>query len=379
MPIVVLFYQSNNLGMKEVLFLQGVYSVAIVIFEIPSGYFADILGRRTTLITGSILGTLGFALYSIGHGFWIFLFAEVVLGIGQSFISGADSAILYDSLICLKKEDKYLKYEGRLISIGNFAEAIAAIGGGLLAEMSLRTPYYFQIGIAFIAIPASILMTEPLSSSKKLSTSFRHILKIVKFSLISNKRLRWNLFYSAIIGASTLTMAWFIQPYLKYLDISPAGIGILWSLLNLSVGITAFFAWKIERMIGKKTTILSIALLVAGFYIIVSLNIGYFAIIIFFLFYLVRGVATPVLKDYINKITESEIRATVLSIRNFVIRINFAIIGPFLGWYTDAFSLRQALFLAGILFLTLGTYAALMFMIVQKNKVISYFENNEKS
>ena len=44
MPIVVPFYKDNGLGMKDVMLLQGVYSVTIVVLEIPSGYFADVLG-----------------------------------------------------------------------------------------------------------------------------------------------------------------------------------------------------------------------------------------------------------------------------------------------------------------------------------------------
>ena len=98
MPIITLFYQENGLGMKDVLLLQGIYSVAIVVLEIPSGYFADVWGRKSTLIIGSFLGVLGFAIYSFTSGFWSFLVAELVLGIGQSFISGSDSALLYDTL-----------------------------------------------------------------------------------------------------------------------------------------------------------------------------------------------------------------------------------------------------------------------------------------
>ncbi|RPI41295.1 MAG: MFS transporter, partial [Bacteroidetes bacterium] len=94
MPIVVPFYESNGLSMTDIMILQAVYSVAIVILEIPSGYLADVIGRRKTLIMGSVFGTLGFMTYSLSHGFTGFLVAEVILGIGQSCISGADSAML---------------------------------------------------------------------------------------------------------------------------------------------------------------------------------------------------------------------------------------------------------------------------------------------
>ena len=117
MPIIVLFYQENGLGMTEVLTLQAVYSIAIVALEIPSGYAADVWGRKTTLIIGSILGVVGFSIYSFSFGFWGFFAAELTLGIGQSFISGSDSAMLYDSLKSNNRQSDYLKYEGRIVQL----------------------------------------------------------------------------------------------------------------------------------------------------------------------------------------------------------------------------------------------------------------------
>jgi len=70
MPIVVPFYESNGLGMKDIMVLQAVYSVAIVILEIPSGYLADVIGRKKTLIIGAVFGVLGFTTYSFSIGFW---------------------------------------------------------------------------------------------------------------------------------------------------------------------------------------------------------------------------------------------------------------------------------------------------------------------
>jgi MFS family permease len=70
-----------------------------------------------------------------------------------------------------------------------------------------------------------------------------------------------------------------------------------------------------------------------------------------FLFYLTRGIATPILKNYINQYAQSEIRATILSVRDFIIRIIFAAIGPLLGWITDNISLKSAFLLAGGIYL----------------------------
>ncbi|HXK82126.1 MAG TPA: MFS transporter [Bacteroidales bacterium] len=351
MPIIVLFYQDNGLGMTDVLTLQAVYSISIVIMEIPSGYMADIWGRRNTIILGAVLGTVGFGVYSFSFGFLGFLCAELILGIGQSLISGADSAMLYDTLFEQNRQDEYLKYEGRVLSLGNFSETFAAIAGGLLAEISLRTPFIAQIFVAFIAIPAAFILYEPIRTKQVGKGSIKRILAIVKYSIFTNINLRRNIFYSSLIGCATLTMAWFLQPYLfDILNFSKSEIGIAWSLLNLVVGLTTLIAYKIEKKVGMLNIVILIAILIPAGYIAMGFISSLWIIPILFVFYFTRGIATPVLKDYINRITESDIRATVLSVRNFVIRILFSIIGPFLGYYSDLYSLQSALLLAGCIF-----------------------------
>lgn len=362
MPIVVPFYKENGLEMTEVMFLQGIYSITIVILEIPSGYLADVIGRKRTLLIGSILGFSGFLTYSLSGGVWGFLLAEVILGFGQSLISGADSALLYDSLLDMRREKEYIKFEGRITSIGNGAEALAGILGGLLAGISLRTPYIAQTGIALIAVPAAFFLIEPVRHGIKPLLKFRDILQVVKYSLFINRELKRNIFFSALIGTATLTMAWFVQPVFLELKIPIEGFGLLWTLLNLTVGLFAAIAHWLEKKLDMAGTIILIAVSIPAGYIALSFNLTYTGIFILFLFYAVRGFATPVLKDYINRLTESNVRATVLSVRNFIIRLNFALIGPFLGWYTDHYTLAQAFLLAGIIFMCLSLLTMFFFL-----------------
>lgn len=370
MPIIVLFYQENGLNMQDVLTLKGIYSVAVVILEIPSGYIADVWGRKKSLILGSILGCLGFVVYSFSSEFSGFLLAELILGVGSSFISGSDSALLYDSLLKMGKEKEYLKQESRVMSVGNFAEALAGIAGGSLALISLRTPFIFQSFIAFIAIPASFLLLDPNQNSEKVKAGFRHILSIVKFSLWDNAQLRWNLVLSSVIGCATLTLAWFIQPYLRDLNLEVSTIGIIWTLLNLTVGFVALWAYRVDEYLGKTGTSIFIVIGISVGFILTGWFNSMIGIGVLFFFYFVRGIATPVLKNYINQITQSEMRATVLSIRNFIIRICFAIIGPFLGWYTDHYSLSSALMLAGGIFLLLGGISVVLMSQSERNNTL---------
>ena len=362
MPIVVPFYESNGLTMKDIMVLQAIYSIAIVVLEIPSGYLADVIGRRKTLILGAIFGTFGFATYSFSHGFMGFLIAEIILGIGQSCISGADSAMLYDSLLEKGEEKKYSRFEGRIISLGNISEAAAGIIGGLLAGITLRTPYIAQSFVAFIALPAAITLVEPSRKVPLIKAGIMEIVHIARFALFEDRSLRRNILFSAIIGTATLTMAWFAQPFFEFTGIGIKCYGILWTTLNLTVAITSYTAHRLESKLGQKWSILIIALTIPLAYLALGRLHLSSGLIILYLFYLVRGYATPVLKDYINRVTASHIRATVLSVRNFIIRLLFAITGPFLGWVKDIYSLPQALTLAGIIFLVLGILSAILFL-----------------
>lgn len=350
MPIIVLFYNSNGLDMQEIFMLQGVYSLTLMALEIPTGYFADIAGRKTSMLLGSMFGFSGYLIYSCFSGFWIFALAEVILGIGQSLISGADSAMLYDTLAAKRLTPKYTRLEGRITSIGNFAEAFAGIIGGMLALISLRTPFFVQASVAFIALPAALLLKEPPVRLAARKPGWVDVIGIVRNTLITDRKLRWNTLFSAFIGSATLTMAWFAQPFFKTINIPLSWYGTIWAILNLSVGLAAIKAWKFEEKFGPAKTVLIFTIILISGYFLLSFFSLKASLLILVVFYLARGIATPTLRNYINLVTTSDVRATVLSVRNLVIRFTFAVLGPLFGWITDLYGLSKAFFFAGLIF-----------------------------
>ena len=139
MPIIVIFFQDNGLEMRHIFLLKAINAVTVVALEIPSGYMADVLGRRKTLILGTVLNFGGFVAYSLAHGFGGFVIAELLIGVSMSFISGADSAMLFDTLKSAKRTGDYAKLEGRITALGNFSEAGAGIVGGFLAGIDRKS------------------------------------------------------------------------------------------------------------------------------------------------------------------------------------------------------------------------------------------------
>ena len=360
MPVAALFYTANGLDDFDIYLLQAIYSFSVAAMEIPSGYMADVIGRRTSLIVGSILGTLGFALYSLSDSFTTFLVAEMVLGVGGSFISGSDSALLYDSLAATGDQHRYLQYEGRITSLGNFAETLAAICGGLLAAwLSYRAVYMAQTLVAALAIPAAFFLVEPQRERLIDRPGPRQILAICHRSLWIDRKLSATILLSSVIGTATLCMAWTCQIYFVDHGLTEMTITPIWVALNLTVAVVAAVAHTARDRLGRRLSLLLIVLYIpCGFIFLGTLPLLP-ALGALLVFYAIRGYATPVLKDLTNQYCGSDIRATVLSIRSLIIRIGFGLLGPAIGLISRQTSLAPALVLAGTLLLVFAVAAGL--------------------
>jgi len=330
MPIIVLFFEKHGLSLTQIMILQATYSFTVAVLEIPSGFFADIYGRRLSLFFGSILTFIGYLIFSFFSGFNEFFIAEILLGIGGSLISGADSALIYDTLLQLKKDEDYTKVEGKNYGIGNVSEGIAGIIGGFLAITSLDLPVYIQTFVLFFSIPISYSLVEP-ESSYKLAKSIKSIWLVVKETFFEENKLKWYIIYSSSMGIGTLSIAWFVQPFLIEIETPLFYYGIIWAGLNIITGITSYYSYLFKH----KNLLIYISLIMVISFILLGYNISMYGLIFIVFIYLIRGIITPTLRNLININSTSERRATVLSLRSFIIRISFAIIAPILGYITD--------------------------------------------
>lgn len=267
--------------------------------------------------------------------------------------------MLYDTLLYNKNEREYTRYEGRITALGNTAEALAGFIGPLLALISLRIPYYAQTAVAFIGIPAALTLKEPPVITHKLQRNIKAFLSVFDY-VRSHPVLLRNLFISAIIGTATLSMAWLIQIYLVEIKIPVAMFGIIWTSLNISVAIGAILAYRIVGSKNEMGVQIGLFCFIVVIYFVLGHYVTKWAIGIFVLFYFVRGIATPVLKDYINKYTKSDIRATVLSIRSMIIRLPFAGIAPFFGRISDNQGIGKTYTMASVIFFVSGMLAILL-------------------
>ncbi|MCG8415192.1 MAG: hypothetical protein MI746_13315 [Pseudomonadales bacterium] len=104
-PVIVPFFASKGLSLAQIFYLQAVFATTIVLLEAPSGYFADIFGRRTALLIGSVIHGCGFFLLNFADDFFSLMLFEITLGVSTSLLSGADLALLYDTQKALDAEE----------------------------------------------------------------------------------------------------------------------------------------------------------------------------------------------------------------------------------------------------------------------------------
>ncbi|MBI4440560.1 MFS transporter [Candidatus Woesearchaeota archaeon] len=350
MPIIVPFYQSNGLSVTDVFLIQAAFSLAITLLEIPTGYFADAYGRKNSIIFGLALWSLGFWMYTFSYTFTGFLLSELTLGAGAAFVSGANTALIYDTLLQLKKQSSFKQVKGNLDFISSLSEAVASILGGLLAVISLRTPFLVEAIIITFALPFAFSLYEPKRDVYfHRQGHLQSLYRITHFSLRKHKKVKWLILFGSVLSTGTLIMVWLEQPYFTYVGLPLGYFGVIWALHNICVGFFSKYAGYFEQKIGKKRLLIALPFLFVVSSIGLAVAATLFTIILFFVFSFIRSMNRVLLVDYINVYVSSDSRATVLSINSFVGRLFFSAISPLIGLVHDIYTLPIAFAVTGIL------------------------------
>lgn len=367
-PIMVLFWQDNGLSLTQIMLLQSGYSILTLILEVPSGYYADSVGRKKSIIISSFFLVLSITIYSFSTNFWQFLVAEGIFAFSASFLSGADSAFIYDTLVELKREKEYKKIWGNLMSVSLLSMAAGSIIGGFMAKLGFRYTFFLTIPFVILVIPIAFSLKEPKRYKEIFEKNYlKEIWKILKNVIWQNHRLRWLILYSALIFAFNQSALWLYQPYFELSGLDVAYFGIVFASFQFVAAITARYAHRIEETLGEKFSLISLLFLIGISDLLMSNFIFLFSFSFAFIHQFIRSFKNVVIIDYINREIKSSIRATVLSVENFVRRGLYALLIPIVGWIADIYSLRQALTVLGI---TTLSVAVIILFVFRKYRVI---------
>ncbi len=347
MPIFVPLLQGYGLSMAQILQTQAVFALTIALFEVPSGYIADLWGRRNAVLLGSGLNGVAWLILLQADGFGDFLLYECLLGLGFSLISGADLALLYDTEVHLAERGLpggagAGRSLSRLIALEAAASGVAGIVAGVLLLWSLDLVVAVQAVTGFIPLLLALLLVEPprLVRTVDHRDNAREILRLLLFG---RPVVLWTAFAIAVFGLLAVYMIWIYQKYWELQGVPLAWFGYLWAAFALTVSLGARYTEALERWLGTRGLLLLVALLPLLGLLGMALGSGWAGVIWGFALQLSRGISMSLFYEALNRRVPGDFRATVNSLVSLGIRATFIASGPALGFALDRFGMRSTL------------------------------------
>lgn len=364
MAIITLFWKDHiGLSLTQILLLQSIFSAATVILEYPSGYVSDRLGYRTALTIATVLGTAGWGLYTVADSFGDVLAAEILLGISLSFISGSDSALLFETLKDEKAEGLYARCEGRVNGFSQGGEAIGALFAGLLYASAPLVPFFIQVAVWVIAFSVVRTMKEPPRDvAIQTHSHLAEALRITRYAFLENRRLRSIILLNTFLGIASFYPVWLIQPYMQEHGVPLGWFGPVWTGANLTVALFALASHRVHAVLGDRRMILLFIVMILAGYFGLGLVGGVCGFLFYYLLTSMRGMRGPMFLNYTQVETPSANRASILSLQSLAFRVTFIVTGPLVGKLADTMGVQQAFHLLLYAFLVVLPPLAFLFI-----------------
>ena len=359
-PVFTILFLDFGLSLDQFALLNSIWAATIVIMEVPSGALADIVGRKRLLVFSAFLMMLEMVLICllpIGKSPWLFpIFAlnRVLSGIAEASASGADEALAYDSLVLANLKDQWghvLEMLMRVQAIG-FIVAMS-IGAAvydphlmqqladlihlnihLTQSISLRFPLYLTLGMALLTFLVTIGMheTDHLSLNNRQTTSIKTAFKL-SFSAgswVLHTPFALTIILAGLIFDSIARMVITLSSqYYRLIDLPEATFGLIGSL----VAALGLFVPRLARRLSKRYSPfvnfgITAAVAFSGLF-----GMTFFLPIIGLMPALVlfggMQLTSFFVSHYLNQITDSSQRATVLSIKGLSYNLAYGLIGIF--------------------------------------------------
>lgn len=346
-PIAVPYWRSLGLSMREILQLQAIFGFAVVILEIPTGYVADVVGRKHSVVLGSFLCGLGFSWLPFATTFNSLVAFEITLALGASLVSGAEDAIVYESIPSLANRRQIL---GAFRVWSLMGETCAALLAGLLVLHSYSLVLWAQAAVGWIPFLCAIFMIEPPRPKLHQSNYGSLIFKAVHHTLFEDSMRRLVFINYVVWGLSSFCVVWLLQEYWTQSQVPVQYFGVLWAGLMFISAVASRTAHYIE---GKITTTGAMCIVAAApvlGYVLMAHAPIFIGITAGALFYITRGLTYVIFQDEFNRRVPAIHRATANSLQSLCFRLGFIPIAPSLGAIIDAHGMPLGLDVLAISF-----------------------------
>lgn len=349
--LVPFFTEWGNVSLTVALALQSWFTFSIFLMEIPTGTIADKYGRKFSVALGCFTVTLGALIYGIYPNLILFILAEFIFAVGIALISGADKALVYDTLKEHGLEEEATTIWGKArsyhlagILIGAPLGSLIAARFGLNIPMLLTTVPSIFAGLVILTIkePKRAIINKEIGPATLIKEGF---LALRKHPVLG----RWTI-NSTLVAAASYFVIWLYQPLMMSLGIDIKWFGLVHAYLVIVQIVISYGFGYLAKILGSKNRYYLIsALLVSAGMLLVARNPS--IITLFIMLSLSGGFGltrSEFMDTDVNKYIESDKRATVLSSISMYRKVSLAILNPFVGLTTQR-SIYLSLTLVGLI------------------------------
>jgi MFS family permease len=349
--IIVPFYLDwGGITFSQALIINAWFQLCVFFLEIPTGTVADFFGRKTSMILSSFVCAAALLVYTSYPSFFVFMIGEFLFAIGFTLMSGADEALVYDTLKEIGRESESKKIYSRMESIKLGGITVSAIIGSVIAKyLGLRAPMLLQTIPLCIAGFIGFSLKEPKVSDKtEQKIPYTKVLTGGIKYFFKNKILKILALDMIFVNALAWVIIWFYQPILMHLGVDIAYFGSIHAMMSFAQIIIISNFIRLEKILGSKKRLLFIGSFITGVsFIALGLSRTVAVVIIFIIFGAAFGLnRLPLFISYMNKYIPSDKRATVLSTTSMLNRLAIAVVNPIAGFIGD-FSIHLSIALLG--------------------------------
>lgn len=316
--LVPFFRDWGGVPLGGILLLNAWFMAWNFLLEVPTGSVADRFGRKTSLQLGAVLGVAGTLVYVSAPRFEVFLVGEILFALSYTLNSGADEALLYDSLDPREAAERAPRAFARLESCKLAGIVTGALLGSVLAtELGLRATLAFQaLPMAAGCAIALTLREPPRHEAAGPRLGYRATLRQGLRHFAGHPALRPLAFDAVSIGALAFLVIWLYQPLLEAAGIGLAAFGRVHVALSLGQIVVLAGLGRLALLFGSRRALLRGFAAIAGASLV---GLGFarspFAVVALVVLAASFGLArTPVLTSAMNLHIPSAQRATVLSV-----------------------------------------------------------------
>jgi len=344
-----LFLLDGGLSNVEAFAANAIYTLGLVVFEIPTGMVADTWGRRTSYLLGAVVQLVGNVVYVwmwYSHGpFWGWGVASLLLGCGYTFFSGALEAWLVDALHHAGYKDDLDPIFAKNQIVTGVAMLVGTIAGGFIAQIAaLGTPYLVRAGLQLVSFFVAFAVMKDIGFAPERAAGFAKQVKALAGAGwrygIKNRPVRWVMLAAPFYMGTGMYGFYAAQPYLLDLFGDHQAIGIA-GIAAAGIAATqvagGFAVPFIRRHFRRRTHVLLASAALTVVALVLMGLIQSFAVVVTLL--VVWAVAyaanVPVRQAYINALIPSRERATVLSFDSMVDSTGGVVFQPILGRVAD--------------------------------------------